>query len=538
MKVFKTIMLYLLLLIGLGIASVLICCVLMICSPKTVIFGYKYVSYKDAIEFTIDSSELSGVSALSITSNRMDIHIIPNSESNDIEVMYSQGMSGFVKENACDLTVKHEKRDNTFDSGDSLYAQDIVYKTMNIDVTEPEGLVFLSDSNIKVYVPSHITFTVINASTQNGKIQYSSTAEGKTIRVSNLYLDSQMSGGNAIAISKPNASRYHLKTNSGACHLVNDGADISGNIIFATSGGKLVAKDGAIKGDLTVKSREGVSGANIDITNLYGDLNFYAKSGNVSIEKITCGPNSTYPIVDIQSKYCAFKVDTLVGTITTQGFEGENIDNIDISINNLTYVTALARPIDINTKAGNVSIKNLRGGQANITTSTGNIYVEKSFVNMTVETYDGKIDIHFDNTNASLLTRLDINVLKKSAITLTGLKGTINITMTEDGDRKISLGFHPSILDGSSVCEIGIYASGNNVVLEDISSANFAVYTDGEVKHDVIIADRIMQGDFDYDNIHSMDNQYRFNYSSNPFRYSKIYVHNNDYGTVTVNSLG
>jgi hypothetical protein len=110
--------------------------------------------------------------------------------------------------------------------------------------------------------------------------------------------------------------------------------------------------------------------------------------------------------------------------------------------------------------------------------------------------------------------------------------------MTEDGDRTISLGFHSSILDGSATCEMGIFASGNNVVLEDISSANFAVYTDGTISKDVIISAKIEQGDSDYDNVHNMDNQYRFNYSSNPYRYSKIFVHNNEYGNVTVNSLG
>ena len=74
--------------------------------------------------------------------------------------------------------------------------------------------------------------------------------------------------------------------------------------------------------------------------------------------------------------------------------------------------------------------------------------------------------------------------------------------------------------------------------LEDISSANFALYTDGEVKHDVIIVSQIQTGDFDYDSVYNMDKQFRFNYTQQQSKYSKVFVRDNGSGNVTVNSLG
>ncbi len=541
MKVFKSIMLYLLLLIGVAIAAVLICCVLMICSPNTIILGYRYVSYKGDKEFTITEDDMSGINALSITSDRMDIYIIPNSETNNVEVFYSQGMSGFVKAKASDLSVEHKTEQLTFDSGDSAYAPDVTYNTMSIDVSEPNGLMFLSDSYIKVYVPTNRDFAVINAYTNRGKVEYSSNAEGRTIRVSNLYLDSQSRDGSktTIVVNKPNASRYHLKTGAGSCYLLNDGADISGQIIFATSGGKLIAKDGAIKGPLTVRSDGKVGGANIDITNLYGNLNFYARSGNVSIDTISKGTNSTYPIVDMQSEYCSFKVKTLAGTITTQGFEGGDIKEIDVDIKTLTYVPALGRPIDINSELGNINIGTLRG-VANLTSNTGKITIKKAYNNLTIETYNGEIDINFDNTNESQLSRVDINALRHCAIDLSGLKGTVNISMARDGDRKINLGLHTSVLDSTATCNMSINSNGNNVTVENISSAPFTVYTDGSVKGDSIRKTEVGSSDFDYDSNYNMKNQYRYNYTKAQVstRRSSLFVHNNREGNTYIYSDG
>ena len=135
MKVFKSIMLYLLLIIGVALAAVLICCVIMICSPRTVVFGYKYVSFKERI--TEDPIELGAVSAVSVTSNRMDIIIVPNTESDEVLISYSQGMSGFVKADAPDLKVEiTASKTMEFNSGDSSYGAGTSYNTFCV-TTKP-----------------------------------------------------------------------------------------------------------------------------------------------------------------------------------------------------------------------------------------------------------------------------------------------------------------------------------------------------------------------------------------------------------------
>ena len=190
MKVFKKIMLYLLILIALCIASVLVSCIIMICSPKTSIFVYSYISYKEVLEEEMTLN--SNVKAISITSNRTQIEILPNTESNKIKIQYSQGMSGFVKTKAKDLELKTETKSGVqFESGESGYGSGTSYITACIDVLEPNGLIFLDGCFIRVYVPTGKDFSVIYASSKNASINYTSTSDNKAIKVSNLYVDSK-----------------------------------------------------------------------------------------------------------------------------------------------------------------------------------------------------------------------------------------------------------------------------------------------------------------------------------------------------------
>lgn len=533
MKVFKSIMLYLLILLGLATAAVLICCVIMICSPNTSIFGYKYISYKDVLEESVSltSGEYSGVNAVSITSNRMDIRILPNVESNsDVKIVYSQGMSGFVKQDAVDLKVTISKDDtHEFESGDSSLSGN-TYKTLCIDVSEPDGIIFLADCYIKVYLPSKV-YDVVNAYTKNGGIDFSSKNESKKITVNNLYLmsTSRDVGKKAITIYKPASSRYYVRTSVGHCYFNNDKEAFGGNIIFETNGGKLIAKNGAIKGSLTVRTSTDVNGATLDITELNGNLTFVARSGNISIANVEKGSNSEYPKVDIQSKYCNAKIDKLTGIITTQGYEGGDVDNIDITINELIRQTDTM--IDIDSGKGNIVINKLYGS-ANLVSSTGNITVkEANSKELYVDTHNGLINLSFVESDLNL-TKLDIHVSKRSNMNLNNIKGTVNIVVDSGDSRNINMTFHSKVTDNAEMCTVNVTSNGDNININKIGSGKFAVYTDGDIACDVAQNMDIHDTDADYDRKNNMSVQKRFNYTVPSTNHSKIYVHNNNHVSV------
>ena len=519
MKVFKTFMLYFLILIALAIGGLLLCCGLMVFSPNTPIFGYKYVSYKGIKTDNIAIEE--GVSAISVTSNRMDIKFIPNVTSNDIYIEYSQGMSGFVKQDAVDLAVaSYTDAAKTFESGDSSLGG-TTYKTLCIEVQEPEGLIFLNDCYIKVYIPSR-AFEVLNAYTKNAGIDYTSVNESKVLNVNNLYLrtDSKDVSQKVVNINYPNCKRYYIRTLVGNCYFINEGADITGSIVFETSGGKLVAKNGAIRSALTVRSDTKVNGATLDITQLNGNLTFAAKSGNISIGTVSKGNAASYPKLDIQSEYCNIKIETLNGTMLTQGFEGGEIDNIDVVINKLHYISGLTS-LDINSGKGNITIEELTGNSS-LRTITGNINITKATSpNMFVETYNGAINITFD-TVGTALSKLDIIVLKRSSINLANLQGTVNIDIEEGSGRDISLG----LLEYVSNCTINVTASYDNVILKNVRSTKAAIYSDGEITTiDGPSHSDISQGNSDYYSTKAYPYQKRLNYSAgNPA--VKLFVNN------------
>ncbi len=525
MKVFKSIMLYLLILLGLATAAVLICCVIMICSPNTPILGYKYVSYKEVITDTMAIS--ADTSAVSVTSNRMDIKIIPNAESNEVKIVYSQGMSGFVKQDAVDLEVKTTVvAAKEFESGDSSYASGATYKALCIDVVEPNGLMFLSDCYIQVFLPAR-TYTVINVETVNGGIEYTSNSESKTITATNLYLYSTTRdiSKKPINITKPNSQRYYIRTTVGNCYFLNGGNDITGSIIFESAGGKLIAKDGAVKGALTVRSSASVNGATLDITDLYGNLTFVAKSGNISIANVVKGSNTSYPTVDIQAIYCNIKIDTLQGTIFTQGYQADDLDEIDITINNLYYASALNN-VYLDSGKGNIKIGKLQGN-CNLRSATGNIIVgEANCQEMFVETYNGMLNINFAEADL-LLTKLDVKVLRRSSMTLLNLQGTVNIEVADGAGRDIVLGFSPRVLDNAAACTVNVLAAKDNVILQDIKSGKFAVYSDGPITSDVAQKSEITSG-ADYISNNPKPYQMRFNYVQGASGiYSKVFVNNN-----------
>lgn len=520
MKVFKKIMLYLLILIALCIAAVLVSCIIMICSPKTSIFGYSYISYKEVLEEEMTLS--SGVKAISITSNRTQIEILPNTESGKIKIQYSQGMSGFVKTKAKDLELKTETKSGVqFESGESGYASGTSYTTACIDVLEPNGLIFLDGCFIRVFVPTGRDFSVIYASSKNASINYTSTSDNKAIKVSNLYVDSKTKDyRKTVEINTPNASRYYIKTVSGQCYFNNGDKDIGGKIIFESAGGKLIAKSGTLNADLIVRSSAAVNGATLDITKLDGNLTFNAKSGNIGIGEVV---NS---IVDIQSEYCNIEINQLIGSITVQGYNGKDVDNIDVNIKTLIYQEATNRNIDIDSGKGNIVINTLKGA-ANLTSSTGNITVTKAYNDISIMTNNGGINLAFSETECNL-ANLTINVARKSNMNLKGVQGNVTINcclLATGGERKITITPSQKVKLGAS-CRIMISSENDKIYLNNIGGdTKLAVYSDGPIGGSAPGL-TINSSDRDYDDGFSKPNQERFNYSKGGYPNCELFVSN------------
>jgi hypothetical protein len=449
----------------------------------------------------------------------MQIEVLPNTATNNIEIEYSQGMSGFVRTKAKDLELKLEVKSNVqFESGDSSYGAGATYKTACIDVIEPTGLIFLDNCYIKVYVPTGRDISVIYASSKNGAIEYTSTSENKSIKVSNLYIDSKTGDyRKQVKIIYPNATRYYIRTESSHCYFLNNGNDIGGNIIFESSGGKLVAKNGAIKAKLTVRSSAKVNGATLDITTLGGNLTFVARSGKISIGNVADA------IVDIQSEYCDIMINQLVGAITTQGYNGEDVDNIDVNITTLIYQPSLGRSIDIDSGKGNIKIGTLKGASS-LTSSTGNITVSNGYSDTSVVTHNGGINLTFSEVECTL-SSLNINVSKRANMTLKGVQGNVTINVASGGGRSIVMTPSQKVKLGAN-CTITISSNGDKVYLNNIGGdTKLAVYSDGSIAGSAP-GIKIDSSDRDYDDGFSKPYQERFNYSKGGYPNCTLYVSN------------
>ncbi len=438
MKVFKSIMLYLLIAIGVAAAAVLICCVLLMMSPKTSIFGYKYVSYKDThTRELIQSQYTSDIDAISITTNRMAINIVPHTGVDHIKIVYKQGMSGFVKKDTVLELVEPTVEERQFVGVNDENS----YKTIVIKVNEPEGLVFLKDSKMTVYVPVDISYSVIHAQTGKGELTYVEAANSlQKIHVDNLYLSASTAD---INISAVNVKNYNVTTTTGDLLINNNNEDINANIAFNTKTGSF-ATSSTINGSFTVNSTVGSVGPNIKVKKILGSFTYTSPSGNVSVESIGDEKTSKGANLIINSTNAKFSIGSVYGFTSVQPYNARENVSLTFDINYLYNIYNAEKQSFIESGAGNITIGTLKG-YAHFKTSTGNVTVKDAWESMQIKSTNGTINVKY-NIGAPVNNDLGgFQVFtEESYVTATNLHSVVYIEVTGDKfsrSRKLDLAF-------------------------------------------------------------------------------------------------
>ena len=200
MKGFKKFLIYLGIFLAIIVAVFVICIAIMYFSPRTSILGFEYVNYTNTEEYsysTATGSSYANIKAIEVKTDRADVYIYPNNNSNKIEVKHNHGLSGFVKSINSNLTYKAEIQTKSFEESVTNL------KTLVINVNEPEGWITENNPYIIIYVPTDLntsTNTVeyidtYKVGSEKGEVYYFSDREykidgekvKKTIKCDNLY---------------------------------------------------------------------------------------------------------------------------------------------------------------------------------------------------------------------------------------------------------------------------------------------------------------------------------------------------------------
>lgn len=526
MKVFKSILLYLLIAIGLLAAAVMVCCVILMLSPKTKILGYQYVSYKKSYVRDITASESATAQAININSNRMKINIVPTT-NNYIKVVYSPGMSGFVKakNSKLSLNVRFEQNQQFtgVDDGTS-------YKTLNIIATEPEGLLFLSSSYMTIYVPVTYDYSVINAANGRGGINYTAISSSKEIKVSRLYLKTTTADIDIIA---PNADVYYISTTTGDLKFNNNNRDIDANITYRTNTGSFETTS-VINGAVSVESEAKSVGPNISIKKVLGSFNFESPSGNVVIGEIGDMSSGESSNLTVKASNASFKINKIYGYTYVQPFK-DNVDNIDFKINDLYNTNSGGFQSFFESGKGNITIGTLRG-YSQFKTSTGNVKVTNAWESMYIYTYSGAINVTF-NTAANPndgLGGMQIDTTE-SNITVKNIKCKVDISVNSNKftrSRNINLQYME--VDVDSVID----AYTHDVNIETKIGQAYTFITSAPKKNidkpptSVGIFSEILTTDSDYSLQYAEKTAYRVGYSKGQNYNGRIFV--NTTGKVSI----
>lgn len=400
MKGFKKFLIYLGIFLAIIVAAFVICIAIMYFSPRTSILGFEYVNYSKAENYsysTATGSSYANVKAIEVKTNRTDIYIYPNNNSNKIEVKHNQGLSGFVKSINSNLTYNTEISTKSFE--ESLTN----LKTLIIDINEPEGWITENNPYIVIYVPTNLTVDTYNINSENGEVYYYSDREyeidgekeNKTIKCNNLYLKS--GGFSDIYIhNTQNISNYYLTTDKGDI-LFKDVETLSANNLkFTTNAGgfNLVNAKGTatlnLTGKFVVKSYAKRIGPYIRINKLNANMEVEAYNGKYIID--TIGTQSSHKQVVMTMNKCNVNFGTVYAYVSILS-EGDNVTN-NVNIKKLEHT---ANTNVIESGSGSIYIESLKGN-ASLDATSGNVTVKKATTSSSIYAYttSGSIDIKYE----------------------------------------------------------------------------------------------------------------------------------------------
>ncbi len=389
---------YILILIMAILATFLVLIVVAIFSPFKDILGFKYFTYNDEeyiYRTSIDSKDYSfnfeNFEKIKINCNYADVKIERSSDTDTHAVYFENHSVGFARAD----------QDTNF-TYEVYYAPENT-KELNIDVHEPEGLLFLNKNvSISLLIPVRGPYPELAPFTQS--------LENTTVEIintsGNIYI------GNKI---KPVDHQVDNK----ACLYVNIGA-----INIKKTKGQVLFRDysGADFGDVFIKSDKGTIESTKDLN--IKNLNIYATKAKFNFKKVNysgdtavlnLGNSKFYATefsgnvnLTIQNGY--FDLDLLKGTLISDNSENR-MAKATIYIKEVQGSVALpfayksridfdkisqGSQLQIRGTDGDINIDELYGS-AWIETTKGDINVHTYADDLSVRTTSGDIDVVFDN---------------------------------------------------------------------------------------------------------------------------------------------
>ena len=431
----KRFFIYLFVLIAIFVACILVCFAIMYFSPGTEILGYQYVLYNQQLTKSITPTELSSesVNSIKLTSTSGNITIRPNGQSENIEIIYNQSVSGITKSINAEYAFDYDFQQESYEEND------LTYSSVIINIAEPTGWTVNSSSNITVLIPSDSSYSVIFAQSGTGNINYlesiSNEDEVLSITTSNLYLYTGSYGNIAINTSSLSGElisqidNYNLKTENGEVTL-NSTYISADNFNFKTNSGRFNYSNS--NSDATLYLTDGLNieasgNPIININKIDGNINIVSNEGSFSFNNLgSVDKQNTYLLNFTKANFTATNV---YGFISLLGNGGDLENNIKISSLSNSYENTNV----FNIGKGSLVINNLIG-DTSISSTSGRIEINNIDIYTSIYAYSdsGEINVNY-NAHPFSVDNTDINIFSNTGnINLSNISGRLKIDVLKN----------------------------------------------------------------------------------------------------------
>ena len=383
------------------------------------LFGYTYVKYENITSYDgFTSAEVASLTEIDLTTTKANVVVAHSSVSTSkVIVSNLQNFQGIFK----DKVQKVGYTDPNSEEKQAGYTLKIEDGVLKIETIEPEGLYFINNNQIKIYLPQSTNISDIKIDSGANTIDI---GEGKNFTVQNLSIS---------------AERSVLPNNVS----ISDKLTVQGDLSLKTNLGKITINS-TINGNVNINSNAGSITFN---TNIAGNVSVSGRSPAVEFGHLPMDLkfNNDFDISDV-------KQYNILGNLVIDNCSGAGNVKVSGTVNGYVYIynpdiefwaRNVNNSIICNGGANNIRVfEKLDGMTSTINCGNGYLYLNNTYSSViaestknTVEIKNARNDVTVSNTYGDIVVEFADGVTKK--IVATTEKGSIKATKLR-GEAKLT----------------------------------------------------------------------------------------------------
>lgn len=521
----KKFFIYLFVILGIFLTIVLICFAILFFSPGTEILGYEYVRLTNSTEKSIEVTDLSvqNVHSFKIVTNNGNVNIRPNSQTEEVKILYNQNVSGITKSITSDYSFKVDYSTELFSENQGEH------KTLVVDITEPSGYTIKSNSTITVLLPTNFNFNIVYANSNTGNVTYDALLtneeeESFYISALELYLSTKEHGSitinNTTSIPSGNTQirNYNFETVNGTVSFSYPDTLVADSMTFTTNSGRFNYTNGNSDAALYLTNGLKIRASgnpSIYINSLQSNLEIESQDGSFNFGQI--GSEVLQSEVLLNLKNASFNANNVYGFVSLIS-QGNDVSN-NVNISALKNETTSSNMFQVG--SGNVTIGTLKG-ETSFSSTSGNISAKNIDVTSSIYAYSdtGQIDIMYNSYPFSMEDTMVGIFTRDGGVNLSNISARINLeVLGTNSNNDINISFTAISKQEDYIFENLINAGNKNVNITLMGTSDdliFRLFCSKDAEFNSVPAGRVAETDLDYelnnDKYSIYSSQYRIGY--------------------------